>query len=431
MPPEVEYRPPHLRRNVALITLNGVAFGLVDTLLKPGLVLVVFLAHLTDNPIILGMPLALWTGGFMLSQLAVSGLVRRAPYALPIYRATSLTRMLLWLVLVAATSFVTDAGWLIAVLVAFLIGYPLVWGVAGLVFYEIVGKTIPPRQRGQVFSWRLIGSGLLALVGGWFVNQALAAEDALGFPRNFALIFATASVMTVVGLLSMHAVREPEAQPSPPQPGLRAQWSEIVTIWRGDGLFRHYVLARIALLLAVGTSPLIIVYARQRFELPLSAAGVFLVVDTVTGLLAVAASGWVSTRLGNKPLAQVAAGLGVAVFGLVALAEVLNLTAELAYPYFLVVFVLLALLNAASAVGFLALSLNIPPEGARPLYIGLANTLFGVTSYLSIGQGALVVILGYPGLFLLAAGLAAASLWQVTAHVTDPAVAGEAVYART
>ena len=31
----------------------------------------------------------------------------------------------------------------------------------------------------------------------------------------------------------------------------------------------------------------------------------------------------------------------------------------------------------------------------------------------------------------MAAGLAASSLWQVTAHVTDPAVAGEAVYART
>lgn len=420
-----------LRRNFALVALNGTAFGLVDTLIKPNLVLVVFLAQLTDNPIILGMPLALWTGGFMLSQLAVTGYVQRSRRALPIYKATSLIRMALWLLLVLMTAFVTDAGWLTATLVAFLIGYPLMWGVAGLAFFEVVSKTIPPRLRGPVFSARIVGSGILALLGSWYVNRVLASEDVLAFPRNFALIFATAAAVTVVGLLFFHAMREPDSESVTPQAGLRGRWREVSAIWRGDGLFRHFVVIRVALLLAAGTSPLIIVYAQVHFGLPLASAGAFLVVDTVTTLLAVIASGWISARLGNRVLVVAAAGLGMVVFGMVALAGPLGLPAESIFGYFLVVFVLLAAFNGASNVAFPALNLNIPPEDQRPLYIGLANTIFGVVSYVSIAQGVLVGWIGYAGLFAVAVGLVAVGLWQSVVYLHDPTDEERAAYARS
>ncbi|MBN2469355.1 MAG: hypothetical protein JXN59_01425 [Anaerolineae bacterium] len=421
---------PDLRRNISLIVLNGVAFGLVDTLIKPNLVLVVFLATLTDNPVILGMPMALWTGGFMLSQLAVTGHVQRATHAMPIYRLSSLVRMLLWLGLVAVTAFVTDPGWLIAALVFFLVGYPLTWGVAGLAFYEVVGKTTPPRLRGPVFSMRMVGSGILALLGGWYVNRVLAAEAFLSFPRNYALIFSTAAVVTVVGLLAFHAIREPESVSVTPQAGLRGRWQEIRAIWQGDRLFRHYVIARVALLLASGTSPLIIVYARLRFDLPLSAAGAFLIVDTITGLISVAVSGWISARLGNRTLIRLAAGMGALAFGLVSLAGMISLHPDHVFGYFLVVFVLLAVFTSASTVAFWALTLNIAPEDQRPLYVGLANTIFGSVSYLSIGQGALVILLGYQGLFMLATMFVLLSLWQIVVYVYDPTESGKHRYAR-
>ncbi|GAB4575992.1 MAG: hypothetical protein Kow0077_30260 [Anaerolineae bacterium] len=410
-----------LRRNAALIVLNGVAFGLVDTLVKPNLVLVVFLARLTDNPIILGMPLALWTGGFLLSQLAVTGYVQRATRAQPIYKVTSVIRMVLWLMLIVITLFAERPEWLVAGLVIFLIGYPLTWGVAGLVFFEVVSKVIPPRLRGPIFSWRLIGSGLLALVGSWLVNRLLEAESVLGFPGNFALIFAIAACVTTVGLLSFHAVREPESASIPIQAGLRGGWREIRAVWQTDRLFRHYVLARVALQLAAGTSPFIIVFAQERFGLPLATAGRFLVVDTVVGLLAVAVSGWISARLGNRLLVMLAAVTGLGTFALVTWAAFAGLPEDAVFGYFLVIFTLLAASNAASNVGFVALNLNIPPEQKRPLYIGLSNTIFGVASYASIGQGALVVLAGYQGLFGLAALLAAVGAWQIIRHLYDPA----------
>jgi len=94
------------------------------------------------------------------------------------------------------------------------------------------------------------------------------------------------------------------------------------------------------------------------------------------------------------------------------------------------VFVLLSASNSAGSISFTALTLNIPPEDRRPLYIGLSNTIFGLASYLSIGQGVLVGVIGYAGLFALAAALAALGLWQVAAYLHDPTEREPAVYER-
>ncbi len=419
---------PDLRWNFSLVVANGVAFRLVDTLIKPNLVLVVFLSQLTDNPIILGMPLALWTGGFMLSQLWISGRVQQRELALPLYRGTSLLRMALWLLVVVTVMFFRDAGALIAVVILFLIGYPLVWGVSGLAFFEVVGKTIPPRLRGPMFSMRMTFGGVLAIGGGWFVNRVLAEDFPVAFPQNFGLLFAAAAGATAIGLLPFHFMREPAGEPVPPSgEGMRGRWREIRAVWRSDSLFRHFVMARGALLMAISTSPLIIVFAQQQHDLPLNAAAVYLVADTIVGLIAVAASGWLSARLGNRWLAILATGLGLAAFGMVLLAGLVGLFGG-AYLYFLVVFVLLAIYNSASAISFVALNLNIPPPDQRPLYIGLANTIFGTLSYLSIAQGILVAAFGYAGLFALATGLMAFGLWQIAGFLHDPGVEEEPVH---
>ncbi len=420
---------PDLRRNFSLMVLNGIAFRAIDTLVSPSLVLTVFLSQLTDNPVILGMPMALWSGGFMLSQLWVSGTIQRLALVLPFYRTVSVFRILIWLVLVLGTAFLTDSVALIVVLFIFLLIYPLLWGMAGMAFFEVVGKTVPPRMRGLLYSWRLALGGLVALAAGWLVNRALMEDFPLAFPRNFALLFGMAALSTLLGVLSMQFVREPAGQVQMvPGGGLRERWREIRTVWQSDRLFRHYILGRIALLLAAGTAPLIIVYAQARFSLPLNAAAIFLIADTITGLVTVAVSGWLSARIGDQRLAALAAGLGVAVFVLILAAGWASPTGDLAFAWFLLVFILLAAHNSASTISFTALTLNIPPEERRPLYIGLSNTIFGLASYLSIGQGMLVGMIGYAGLFGLAGILAALGLWQVVAYLQEPTDRQPAAY---
>jgi hypothetical protein len=419
---------PNLRWNFSMVVLNGTAFKLVDTLVNPSLVLVVFLSQLTDNPVILGMPKALWIGGFMLSQLPISGRVQRLTYALPLYRFLSVGRMLMWICLLVGTLVTDDPHVLISVMLLFLVGYPLVSGMGALPFFEVVGKTIPPRLRGPVFSWRLALGGLMGLGGGWFVNRVLSDAFPLTFPRNFAVLFGVAAVASLLGFISFFLMREPAGEPHPPQGGgLRGRWQEIRTILREDRLYRHYVIARMTLLLAVSTSPLFIIYANRRFDLPLSSAAAYLVADTITGLLVVVASGWFSIRFGNRRLLIAAVLLSAVMFAMLLFSFFIPLTPDAAFGYFMVVFVLLAAYTGSSGIGFVALNMNIPPEDQRPLYIGLANTLFGTVSYISIGQGVLVALMGYPGLFVIAAGLMLLGVWQVIGYLYDPTETAEAI----
>lgn len=413
---------PDLRWNFRMGVANGVAFRLHDTLINPGLVLVVFLAHLTDNPILLGMVAPLWLGGLMLPQLWVGNRVQGRDRSLPLYKMVSLIRSLLWLALVLGTATLEAPTALIAVLFAFLLVYPLTWGVGALAFTDIVGKTIPPRLRGPFFSWRMTLGGLLALGGGEFVRRVLSPDFPPGFPHNFALIFAATAVTTITGLLFFHAVREPVtvARVGFIRPkGLREQGRAVRRILGENWLYRRFILARVALYLAANTTSLVVVYAGARFALPLENAPIFLIVDTATELITVALGGWLSLRLGNRPLALAAAALGLVAFAMTTLASPTNLSAHLALPYFIAVFALLAAYRGMSFIGTAALNLNIAPPDQRPLYIGLGNTVLGLAFYVSAAQGVLVPLVGYEGLFLLSALLMAFGLWQLT-RIHDP-----------
>jgi MFS family permease len=411
--------------------VNGVMFRFINTLVNPSLVMVVLLAHLTDNPIILGMPMALWTGGFMLSQLAISGHIRRLTCTLPLYRKVSLLRAIEWLLLIVAmVVFADQPDALLGAVMLFLVIVPLTRGLSGLAFYEVVSKVIPPRLRGPFFSWRQSLGGLLALGGSWFVQRVLADDSPLGFPANFTLIFGVAAVLSIVGVMTFHTIREPETKAHPPlRTGLRASWGEAREILREDMVYRRFVLARLSLLLAAGTAPLIIVYAGARFGLPLDTAPIFLMVDALTGLIAVAASGWLSLRRGNRWLIRAAALLGLGIFALLALAENLPLGASGALPFFLLIYLLLAAYNGASSISFAALNLNIPPPDKRPLYVGLSGTIFGLGAYLSLAQGVIVAVLGYRALFVLALALAGFAIWQL-GGLYDPTHDGEPVRVR-
>ena len=429
---EREFVERNLGWNFRWGVANGVAFRLVDTLINPSLVMVVLLARLTDSPILLGMPMALWTGGFMLSQLATSGHVRRLVRTMPLYRQVSLLRALEWLALIVAMVLLADhpQALLVAVML-FLVVFPLTWGLSGLAFYEIVSKAIPPRLRAPFFSWRQSLGGLLALGGSWFVQRVLAEESPLGFPGNFTLIFGAAAAISIVGVLAFHTIREPETEVHPPlRTGLRASWAEARQILREDALFRRFVLARLSLLLAAGTAPLIIIYAGEHFGLPLNTAPIFLMVDALTGLIAVAVSGWLSLRLGNRWLVRSAALLGLGVFALLAAAESLPLGVSGALPFFLMIYLLLAVFNGAASISFGALNLNVPPPDKRPLYVGLSSMIFGVGAYLNLVQGVIVAALGYRALFVLALALVGVAVWQL-GGLYDPTRDREAQRVRT
>jgi hypothetical protein len=76
-----------------------------------------------------------------------------------------------------------------------------------------------------------------------------------------------------------------------------------------------------------------------------------------------------------------------------------------AYPF---VYVALGVLNSTWMLGFFNYLLEIAPEGMRPAYVGLSNTIIGVTTFAPVAGGWLLEATSYTVLFALTSALVGA-----------------------
>jgi hypothetical protein len=218
--------PRATRRNFRLNVVNGaVTAGSENSVGSPDLVMTTFAAHLTDNPILLGLITPLPGATWSLPQLFIIPTMQRRARVLPIYRAASFVRIALWIVL-AMTAFLSrDTTILLLSLFAFIVIAGLAGGVAGLPFIEVTGKTIPPSQRGHVFGLRVALGGMLAIAGSQFVILFTGPGSPFDFPVSFGMLFLVATVAQVIGQGAFSLIDEPEADTSVDTPSHRCACS--------------------------------------------------------------------------------------------------------------------------------------------------------------------------------------------------------------
>jgi hypothetical protein len=410
-----EARDPHLRRNFTVGVINGALFIFAETILDPNLVLIWFLSRLGAPNLPLALVSPMRDGLWFLPQLFVSRRMRHRVYYMDLYRRMAFVR--------AAGAFAMALGiWLAAphptwMLLAFFLPYlviSLASGISGLPFMEIVGKTIPPRQRGVFFAARLFFGGLLGLAASGLVRLLLEERAGLFFPYNVALLFLIFAVFTSVGMAVFAMVVEP---PSPTRDGYAAPlpWREAVrALWRHIP-YRLFLGARMALMWAAIATPFFTAYAVRDLRIPDAAIGIYLGLNVGASLLSNLLWSWISVRWGHRAVLEGATACGlVSVLWALMVGPLSAVQPGLAEALMGPVFVLSGAYASGAAIGGLSLLLEIAPGHDRPLTIGLTNTLLGV-ALLSTAMGGLIAdLIGYRGLFALSFGfyaLALALLW--------------------
>lgn len=406
--------PVTSRRNYRLSILNGaLMIGTTNSVASPELVLTAFAAHLTDNPLILGLIAPLQGATWFLPQLWTVGWLQRAPRVMPMYNYAALVRMVSWIALCAAALLSHSTTVLLAVLMFFALVGGTAAGVAGLPFIEVVGKVIPARQRGLVFGWRGALGGILSVVGAQIVIFFTGLDAHFDFPTNYGLLFVFAGLSQMAGFFAFSMVVEP-ANPSPvihSQPSVQA----VRTIWRSDRNFRHFVQGRTCFELSNVANGLIIVYANQVLGVRLELAGVYLLISSAMRPLFSFYAGRVSVRIGNRlPVAVgvLAQGIG---WGMLVTAPLFGVKGHAAEYYMVPIYVLTAIQKGLVFSNLMALGLNVTPEDQRPLYMGALNTWLGVVILAGILSGAVAELIGFGALFLLMAVLSGLSAWQFMA----------------
>jgi MFS family permease len=403
------------RRNFALGVASGALFRLYGTLTDPSLVLTWFVSQLGASPLVIGMLQPIAQGGWFLPQLLVSGLARRMPRKMPLYRATALGRALCWvmLTLLVWTTWNGNASWLLTVFLTVYAVYALLSGGGGLSFMDIVAKAIGADRRGSFFAWREFAGGVLALAAGALTSYMLGAQSGLAFPVNFASLFAVATLALAGGLIAFAQVTEPAGVAIAEHSG-RAGWRAIPALLRRDRNYTAFVAARILLLVQGVSRPFYTVFAVEKLAAPTSAAGAYLTGFTLAAVGSTILWGRLSDRHGNRTAMLVASLLSI----LPPLVP-LVLGTRLSYVAFAGQFVVEGALQSGILVSALSLGLDLAPAADRVLYVGLLNTALGIVSLLLLGGGFVVERWGLDAVFAPSAACAALSAVLVAA-VRDP-----------
>ncbi len=402
-----DFETPASARNFRLGVLNGVWFTVADRLMDPTLVLAAFVSTLTPSPLWLGLILPITDGGWFLPQLFVSGYLQSQPRKIALYRRVAGVRVLVWGLMAAAPFVLRDPRWLLPV---FFLTYALTSlssGLSGLSFMEIVGKTILPRRRAVFFAWRLGAGAMAGMFGTLMVRWLVDDAGPLAFPYNFAVLFALALGVGVLGVLAFARVAEPADTLLQPAASPLAQARRALGVVRHDHNYRRYLWVRMLLVMAGVAPPFYAVYVQQRLGGSLAMVGVYLAVYTTANLASHVVFGRLSARLGNRQTLVVSTWAGLLMTGgVLALAlgaGPLRLSGEAASLWLIPVFVLYGVRESGIGVASNSLMLDLAPPADRSLYVGFTNTLMGVVLLSTGVSGIIVAGLGHAALFVITA----------------------------
>ena len=186
---------------------------------------------------------------------------------------------------------------------------------------------------------------------------------------------------------------------------------------RGDPAFRKAVLAALALGGISIAAPFYIVHGLESLGFPPASVGFFTSVQLVGSVFAALIMGVLGERRGTRSVMRLWgwAALATPVIALAAPALMIVLPGAVLYVYALV-FVIVGMQGVANMAGFLNWVLEYAPASDRPLYIGFANTLTGITLVMPlVGGWILAASSSYVLLFVVAAAGPAGGLMLLRA----------------
>ncbi len=380
-------------------------FGIGASFTSQTTVIPSFLATLTSSAPLIGLASTLATGGWLLPQLfaanRLAGLTRRkASVTVPatVNRAVSL--------LIGPAILLLAPRFPAAALAAFFVLYLAFWlvdGIASIAWLDYMGRCLSPASRARLISLGTIAPGIAGIGGGAVVGLILSSPG-IRWPLNYALLFMCTGVLYTFSLASFFCVKDSPAASVQPKMPWPAYFGRMMTVVRGDPAFRKAVLAALALGGIGIAAPFYIVHGLESLGFPPASVGFFTSVQLVGSVFAALIMGVLGERRGTRSVMRFWgwAALATPAIALAAPALMKALPWAVLYVYALV-FVIVGMQGVANMAGFLNWVLEYAPASDRPLYIGFANTLTGITLVMPLVGGWILAASGSYALLFAAA----------------------------
>jgi MFS family permease len=420
-----------LRRNYVLGVVNGALMTFAHTFEDPRTILSIFVLRLTSSDTMVGLVTGIFMAGWYLPQFLVSSLVEHKERKLPYYALWAKVRIVSRVIMVLSVFLIgaSHPAALFWVFLMFWTAASLGAGFAGMPFLEVVAKTIPERRRGGFFGMRRIIGAVLGIGAGIAAKYVLAPGFPLGFPANYGLLMAFATVAAAVAVLSFCGIEEPASPVSPARRPFTEHLRSGVALIGADANYRQFIFTRVLWSITAMAFPFYAVYAVSNLGMEESAAGIFATLWVAGSLAGNLVWSQVIDRHGSRA-ALVGSGVLALASPLIACVVVLIPDGALAgvasdsqataggaagarQVLFMSTFVMNAFAFHGRVVSNMTYLLEIAPVERRPTYIGLANTLTFPLAMSPVIGGLLVGFTSYFWMFAVAAVVGVAGLWAV------------------
>jgi len=402
----------HLRFNFIVGLLDGGAFGLGMGFGSFAAIIPLFVHHLTDSALLIGLVPAIHNMGWQLPQLLtanwLSGIRRYRSLTL----AMTIHERLPFLGLSLLALILPGAHKPTILILTFVM---LIWqgfgaGMAANPWTNLVSKVIPQEMHGTFFGAQSAAFNGLAGVSALLAGLILTRLDT---PANFSVCFALTFLFMALSFVFLALTREADSPVHERHPSA-ALIGRSLQILRSDPNFRAFLGVRVLSQFAGMGFAFYVIYAVRRFGVSDASAAVLVSVLLIGQVVLGPLMGRLGDRWSHRGIMSVGA-LGA------------SLSAILAWQarspgWFFAVFLLEAVAIVAIWTIPLALSVSFAAtEAERPLYVGLSNTLPAPAAILAPAIGGWIAdSAGFNTMFVLAAvagvGMALA-LWFA---VRDP-----------
>lgn len=388
-------------RNFFLLLASYVAMKFGDVLSNPKTVLAWLVTAVGAPAAMAGWLVPIRESGALIPQLWLSPWVARMPRRKWLWVAAALAQGLA-IAAIAVTALKlswTAAGLCIG---AALAGFALARSLASLATKDVVAKTIPLGQRGQLSGLSTGLAGCAGLVGGLSMLIFGRVQNDV---RALVTILLAAGALWGLAAAAYALIREPSSG----RPGAYRERSlpRRLGLLRSDAIFRDFVLTRTLLLATALMTPYVVVLGHREIGSGLYVLGAFIVADGVGAMVGAPLWGRLAD-LSSKRVLRLAGALAGAA-GMAAAGASMAFSGTEASAWFLpLAYLALAIAHAGVRVGRSTYLVDFASDGNRTDYVAVSNTVVGV---LLLGVGALGLLevwLTLPGVLALLAGLALA-----------------------
>lgn len=353
--------PGNAVRIIGALTLQKIG----DRIADPKTVLAWLLSSLSAPAWLAGLLVPVRESGSLLLQSVLVGWVKQRRLRKHVWMVGGVGQALsvAAMAAVAATLDGVVAG--VALLLA-VATFALSRSLSSLAYKDVLGRTIPKGQRGQVSGFASMTSGLVA-IGGGLGMRALGPDAGAGV---LAVALVVASGLWAAAVLVFSRVEEPEGEVE--EGGATDGLADTWRLLRGDAPFRRFVITRSLLLVSALSPPFVVVLARAD-DAAVAGLGGFVVAQGLASLVGGRLWGGATDRSSRRTMMGAAAAAAVVTVAYVVVESTVDVILVHLAAYFL-----LALAHEGARLGRKTYVTDMAEGNTRTAYVAAANSAMGV-----------------------------------------------------